>query len=122
MFHRDPMVDVDNGGLPPRTMWEVYDGIKKSPEASRNGTIDLVNMMDEEFRDKPRREQVLELVSNIDGYNVTQKDIAKLMNVSESLVTRIKHYYQEPQQRVKAGWKAKSYWSSLLCSDQLHPR
>ena len=23
MFHRDPMVDVDNGGLPPRTMWEV---------------------------------------------------------------------------------------------------
>ena len=95
MFHRDPMVDVDNGGMPPRTMWDVYDDIEKLPEASQNGMIDMVNMMDREFWDKPQREQVLNLVANMDGYNVTQKDIAKLMKVSESMVTRIKHYYQE---------------------------
>ena len=95
MFHRDPMVDVDNGGMPPRMMWEVYDDIEKLPEASQNGMIDLVNTMDRDFWDKPRKEQVLDLVVNMDGYNVTQKDIAKPMKVSESSVTRIKHYHHD---------------------------
>ena len=98
------MVDVDNGSLPPRTLWKVYDDIEKLPEVSQSGMMDLVSLMDEEFWDKPRREQVLELIINMDGYNVTQKDIARVMKVSEPLVTRIKHYHQEHQQCLQASW------------------
>ena len=89
------MVDVDKGGLPPRTFWEVYDDIIKLPEPSKRAMMDLIGRMDDDFWDRPRREQVIELIINVDGLNVTQKDIARVMRVSEPLVTRYKHYYQE---------------------------
>ena len=55
----------------------------------------LVGEMDEDFWDKPRREQVLLLIIGMNEANVSQKEIARLMRVSEALVTRIKHYLQE---------------------------
>ena len=82
MLRRNPMVDADNGGLPPRNFWEVYDDVLELPEASREGMMDLVGRMDDDFWDKPRREQVLDLVINMNGFNVTKKDIARLMKVS----------------------------------------
>ena len=94
------MIDVDNGGLPPRNFWEVYDDVLELPEASREGMMDLVSRMDDDFWDKPRREQVLALLINRDGLSVTQKDIARVMRVDEALVTRIKHRYQERPDRV----------------------
>ena len=36
------MVDVDKGGLPPRTFWEVYDDIIKLPEPSKRAMMDLI--------------------------------------------------------------------------------
>ena len=83
------MVDVDNGGLPPRNFWEVYDDIEKLPEPTKEAMKDLICRVDDDFWDKPRREQILELLINRDGLNVTQKVIAKVMRVDEALVTRI---------------------------------
>ena len=71
------MVDVDNGGMPPRTLWEVYDEIENLPETAKTGMTNLVSMMDDDFWDKSRREQVLGLLVNMDGMNITQKDIAR---------------------------------------------
>ena len=95
MLRRDPIVDVDRGGLPPRTFWEVYEDIERLPEPTKERMKDLICRVDDDFWDKPRREQVLELLISRDGLNITQKDIAKVLRVDEALVTRIKQRYQE---------------------------
>ena len=95
MLRRDPIVDVDRGGLPPRTFWEVYEDIERLPEPTKERMKDLICRADDDLLDKPRREQVLELLISRDGLNITQKDIAKVLRVDEALVTRIKHNHQE---------------------------
>ena len=90
----DPVTDVDNGGLPPRTFWEVYGTIERLREPAKTGMLALVDKMDEDFWDKPRREQILELL-NMRGMRVTQTNIAAVMDVANSLVTRIKRYQED---------------------------
>ena len=79
---------------------------RETARASKEVMMDLVCRVDDDFLDKPRREQVLELVANMDGYNVTRKYIARLVKVSESLVTRIKHYGYKNAQTTCSGWLA----------------
>ena len=60
----------------------------------------LVSEMDEDFWEKSRREQVLQLIIGMNEANVSQKEIAGIMRVGEALVTRIKHYLQEHSNNV----------------------
>ena len=95
MLRRDPMVDVDDGGLPPRKFHEVYPAIEGLKQSAQRDMHILVARMDEDFWDVPRKEQILMLLINRDGLKVTQTSIAEVMDVANSLVTKIKHYYEE---------------------------
>ena len=95
MFRRDPMVDVDNGGLPPKNFEEVHRAIARLKESAQRDMYVLVARMDEDFYDLSRKEQILMLLTNTEGLKVTQTSIADVMEVSNGLVTRIKRYYED---------------------------
>ena len=72
MLRRDPMVDVDNGSLPPRKFHEVYEAVERLKESARKDMYTLIARMDEDFWDRPRKEQILELLTNTEGLKVTR--------------------------------------------------
>ena len=47
----------------------------------------LIARMDNDFYDLPRKEQILMLLTNMEGLKVTQTSIADVMDVSNGLVT-----------------------------------
>ena len=73
-------------------MYPAIEGLKQS---ARKDMDTLIARMDEDFWDVPRKEQILMLLINRDGLKVTQTSIAEVMDVANSLVTKIKHYYEE---------------------------
>ena len=95
MLRRDPMTDVDNGGLPPRKFHEVYRAIERLKVCAQRGMFILVTRMDNDFNYPSRKEQILMLLTNMEGLKVTQTSIADVMDVSNGLVTRIKGYLED---------------------------
>ena len=77
------MVDVDNGSLPPRKFWDVYEATERLKESARKDMFTLIARMDEDFWDRPRKEQILELLTNTEGLKATQTSIAEVMDVSK---------------------------------------
>ena len=94
------MVDVDDGGLPPRQFHRVYPAIEGLKQTAQRDMHILVARMDEYFYDLPRKEQTLELLTNMEGLRVTKTSIAEVMEVSNGLVTRIKRYYEDHPEEV----------------------
>ena len=47
----DPLTDVDNGGLPPRSFWEVTEAAEQLKEPARTCLFSLIAQMDEDFWD-----------------------------------------------------------------------
>ena len=82
MLRRDPMTDVDNGGLPPRNFHDVYEAIERLKEGAQRDMFILIARMDDHFYDLPRKEQILELLIDMEGLKVTQTSIAEVMDVS----------------------------------------
>ena len=95
MSRIDPMADVDDGGLPPRSFWDVRDAIEKLKEPAKDAMAALIARMDEGFWDMSRREQVLQLLLNKDEFHVSQRNISRVMNVVDSRVSTIKRYYED---------------------------
>ena len=76
MSRIDPMADVDDGGLPPRSFWDVQDAIERLKEPAKDAMAALIARMDEGFWDMSRREQVLQLLLNMEEFHVSQRNIA----------------------------------------------
>ena len=51
-------------------------------ESAREGMFILITLMDDDFYDLPRKEQILELLIDMEGLKVTQTSIAEVMDVS----------------------------------------
>ena len=84
MSRINPMADVDDGGLPPRSFWDVRDAIEKLKKPAKEAMEALIASMDEGFWDMSRREQVLQLLLNMEEFHVSQRNISRVMNVVDT--------------------------------------
>ena len=76
-------------------LWDVVDAVERLQEPKKTAMMALFFEVEEGFWEKPRNVQLLELMLKKTGVTITQKDIAEVMDVHPSLMTKIKHYHQE---------------------------
>ena len=69
----DALADLNDGSKPPRTLWDTWEAIERLPETAKTGVMALIAQVDDDFWEKPRREQVLWLLINKSGMGVNTK-------------------------------------------------
>ena len=72
----------------------MVDAVEIFQEPKKTAMMALFFEVEEGFWEMPRNVQLLELILKKTDVTITQKDVAEVMDVHPSLMTKIKRYYQ----------------------------
>ena len=84
---------TDNMGCekPPRKRDDAFKAAEELSDQGRTSILQFLSGVDVDFWKSQRKEQIRKLLEHIDGTDTTQKDISKVMGVSEKTVSKTKY-------------------------------
>ena len=80
---------------PPLKHEDAIVNVEKLSEASRTNIMEILDSFDDAFWKMKRKDQTVELVKRAEETDMTQKDIAKVMDVSEKTVSKTKYQFEK---------------------------
>ena len=84
---------TDNMGCekPPRKRDDAFKAAEELSDPGRTSILQFLSGVDVDFWKLQRKEQISKLLEHLDGTDTTQKDISKVMGVSEKTVSKTKY-------------------------------
>ena len=84
---------TDNMGCekPPRKRDDAFKAAEELSDQGRTSILQFLSGVDDDFWKLQRKEQIGKLLEHLDGTDTTQKDISKVMGVSEKTVSKTKY-------------------------------